>query len=73
LKKAGKRRIAGGVDIHGDIHHAAVVGLNGTRIADAEFPATATGYALLLAWLRSFGRLLAVGVEGTGAYSAGLT
>lgn len=72
LKKAKKRRIAGGVDTHGDTHHAAVMLLNGTRIADAEFPATATGYALLLAWLCSFGRLLVVGVEGTGAYGAGL-
>jgi transposase len=26
----------------------------------------------LLAWLRSFGRLLVVGIEGTGAYGAGL-
>jgi hypothetical protein len=56
LKKSKKRRIAGGVDTHGDTHHAAVMLLNGARIADAEFPATATGYALLLAWLRSFGR-----------------
>jgi transposase len=72
LKKSKKRRIAGGVDTHGDTHHAAVMLINGARIADAEFPATATGYVLLLAWLRSFGRLLAVGVEGTGAYGAGL-
>ena len=72
LKKPRKRRIAGGVDTHGDTHHAAVVRLNGTRVADAEFPATAAGYVLLLGWLRSFGRLVAVGVEGTGAYGAGL-
>ncbi|GJN99923.1 hypothetical protein NJB1907f44_37430 [Mycobacterium marinum] len=71
LKKPKKRRIVGGVDTHGDTHHAAVVLLNGTRVADAEFEATAAGYALL-AWLRSFGRLSAVGVEGTGAYGAGL-
>src|SRR5262249_10702943 len=72
LKKPKKRRIVGGVDTHGDTHHAAVVLLNGTRVADAEFEATAAGYTLLLAWLRSFGRLFAVGVEGTGAYGAGL-
>ena len=73
LKKPRKRRIAGGVDTHGDTHHAAVVLLNGARVADAEFPATARGYAQLLSWLRSFGRLWAVGVEGTGSYGAGLT
>lgn len=72
LKKPKKRRIVGGVDTHGDTHHASVVLLNGTRVADAEFEATAAGYALLLAWLLSFGRLSAVGIEGTGAYGAGL-
>jgi transposase len=46
--------------------------LNGTRVADTEFPATARGYGQLLSWLRSFGRLWAVGVEGTGSYGAGL-
>jgi transposase len=71
-KKPRKQRIAGGVDTHSDTHHAAVVLINGRRLADAEFPATAAGYADLLAWMRSFGRLHAVGVEGTGSYGAGL-
>jgi transposase len=71
-KKPKKRRIAGGVDTHADTHHAAVVLMNGRRLADAEFPATTAGYAELLAWLRSFGRLHAVGVEGTGSYGAAL-
>jgi transposase len=71
-KKPKKRRITGGVDTHKDTHHAAVVLMNGRRLADAEFPATAAGHADLLAWLRGFGRLHAVGVEGTGSYGAGL-
>jgi transposase len=71
-KKPKKRRIAGGVDTHGGTHHAAVVLMNGRRLADAPFPATAAGYRELLAWMRSFGRLHAVGVEGTGSYGAGL-
>ncbi|MGA3526799.1 IS110 family transposase [Micromonosporaceae bacterium DT32] len=41
-------------------------------MADAEFPATSDGYADLLTWMRSFGRLTVVGVEGTGSYGAGL-
>src|SRR5258708_7255702 len=53
LKKPRKRRVAGGVDTHGDTHHAAVVLLNGARV-DAEFPATARGYGQLLSWLRLF-------------------
>ncbi|MEV0145244.1 MULTISPECIES: transposase [unclassified Nonomuraea] len=36
------------------------------------FPATTAGYAALLAWMRGFGRLPRIGVEGTGAYGAGL-
>jgi transposase len=71
-KKPKKRRIVGGVDTHADAHHAAVELMNGGRIADAQFPATADGYAQLLVWMRSFGRLHAVGVEGTGSYGAGL-
>lgn len=72
-RKPRARRIVGGVDTHRDTHHAAVELMNGGRVADAEFPATAAGYAQLLAWMRSFGRLHAVGVEGTGSYGAGLT
>jgi transposase len=71
-KKPKKRRIVGGIDTHADTHHAAVELMNGGRIADAQFPATAEGYAQLLAWMRSFGRLHAAGVEGTGSYGAGL-
>lgn len=72
LKKSRHRRIVGGVDTHADTHHAAVLLMNGTRLADAQFPATASGYTQLLDWLRSFGRPHAVGVEGTGAYGAAL-
>lgn len=72
-KKPKKRRIVGGVDTHADTHHAAVEVMNGGRIADAQFPATGQGYEQLLEWMRSFGRLHAVGIEGTGSYGAGLT
>jgi transposase len=71
-KKPKKRRITGGVDTHSGTHHAAVVLMNGRRLADAEFPATAAGYTGLLKWMRSYGRLHAVGVEGTGSYGAAL-
>jgi transposase len=64
--------VTGGVDTHGETHHAAVVDPIGRHLADKGFPATGAGYRDLLAWLRSHGTLEAVGVEGTGAYGAGL-
>lgn len=72
-RKPRRRRIVGGVDTHADTHHAAVVLINGGRVADAQFPTTEAGYAQLVEWLRSWGRVHAVGVEGTGCYGAGLT
>jgi transposase len=68
-----QREVIGGVDTHGGTHHAAAVdGATGRLLGDCEFPATASGYARLLAWLRSLGQVAAVGVEGTGSYGAGL-
>jgi transposase len=64
--------VTGGVDTHKDTHTAAVVDSAGRVLGSAQFPATQAGYGLLLAWLRSFGTLVLVGVEGTGAYGAGL-
>lgn len=68
----GQVRVAGGVDTHQDTHTAAAVDTAGRVLGHRQFPATATGYRQLLAWLRGFGTLLVVGVEGTGAYGAGL-
>jgi transposase len=64
--------VAGGVDTHQDTHTAAVVDAAGRMLGHRQFPASAAGYRQLLAWLRSFGALLLVGVEGTGVYGAGL-
>jgi transposase len=65
-------QITGGVDTHGLTHHAAVIDTVGRHLADREFPATIRGYRDLLEWMRSHGALVAVGVEGTGAYGAEL-
>jgi transposase len=64
--------VFGGVDTHGRTHHAAAIDSAGRLLGDAQFPATATGYAALLAWLGGFGQIMKVGVEGTGTYGAGL-
>jgi transposase len=64
--------VTGGVDTHKDTHTAAAVDSVGRVLGDAQFPATPAGYAALLAWLNSLGRLVQIGVEGTGVYGAGL-
>lgn len=64
--------VYGGVDTHGRSHHAAPVDGLGRVLGDREFPATTTGYLQLITWLRSFGLIARVGVEGTGSYGAGL-
>lgn len=69
---ARKAQVTGGVDTHSQTHHAAVVDQNGRVLGDRQFPATAAGYRALLVWLGSHGRLVKVGVEGTGTYGAGL-
>jgi transposase len=69
---AKKRQVTGGVDTHGKTHHAAAIDQVGRVLGDQEFPATAAGYRALLGWLRSLGRVVKVGVEGTGTYGAGL-
>ena len=64
--------VVGGVDTHLDTHTAAVIDTVGRVLGTEQFPATVAGYAALLAWMRGHGRLSRVGVEGTGAYGAGL-
>lgn len=69
---AAQIEIAGGVDTHQDTHTAAVIDTTGRPLAERQFPATGAGYRQLLMWLRGFGTLVVVGVEGTGVYGAGL-
>src|SRR4029453_10442639 len=64
--------VTGGVDTHGQSHHAAVIEHLGRQLGDREFPASPPGYGALVEWLQGHGELDRVGVEGTGAYGAGL-
>ena len=64
--------VVGGVDTHSRTHHAAVIDHLGREISDCEFLASAAGYDALVVWLRGFGELARVGVEGTSSYGAGL-
>ncbi len=65
-------RITGGVDTHKDAHVAAALDELGAVLGTESFPATRAGYRALLEWLAGFGDLAVVGVEGTGAWGAGL-
>jgi transposase len=64
--------VTGGVDTHGQSHHAAVIDHVGRQLDDREFPASPVGYRALLEWLQGHGEVDRVGVEGTGTYGAAL-
>jgi transposase len=66
------RPIVGGVDTHLDTHVAAALDGNGGVLGVESFATTTAGFAELHAWLAAHGPLDRVGVEGTGAYGAGL-
>jgi transposase len=66
------RVVTGGVDTHKDTHVAVVLDDVGRILDTRMVPATISGYRQLLCWLRSFGALARVGVEGTGSWGAGL-
>ena len=67
------RRVTGGVDTHRDVHVVAALDENGVELGVESFPTTSTGYRATLRWLRRFGEIQRIGVEGTGSYGAGLT
>jgi transposase len=68
-----RAEITGGVDTHKDTHTVAALDSAGRVLGTEQFATTRAGFAALLRWLRSFGMIRKVGVEGTGAYGAGLT
>jgi len=65
--------VIGGVDTHADVHVAAACDHLGAVLGTQSFPTTSAGYRQLLSWLRTFGEVTVVGVEGTGSYGVGLT
>ena len=67
-----KTSVTVGVDTHGEVHVAAVLDEVGRLLGTIWVPSTAQGYERLRRYAQSFGEIQAVGVEGTGAYGAGL-
>lgn len=66
-------RITAGVDTHLDVHVVAALDERGGLLGVESFDTRRGGYQRLLGWLRAFGEVELVGVEGTGSYGAGLT
>jgi len=67
-----ERSVTGGVDTHLDVHVAAALDGLGGLLGVESFATSPAGYRRLLEWMSSFGTVGRVGVEGTGAYGAGL-
>ena len=70
---ADARRVIGGVDTHKDVHVGAVLDDNGRLLDTGSFPTTTAGYRQLWRWMCGHGDVVAVGIEGTGAWGAGLS
>jgi transposase len=70
---AASRVVVGGIDTHKDLHVAAVLGTAGDVLGTQSFSTTRAGYRALVRWMRSFGDVRQVGIEGTGSYGAGVT
>jgi transposase len=69
----GEARVIGGIDTHKDVHVAAVLDELGRLLGTATFATTTQGYRQLHRWLCGHGEVLAVGVEGTGSWGAGVS
>jgi transposase len=66
------RQVVGGIDTHKDVHVAAVVDTAGRVLGSDAFATTSAGYRALLRWMTNYGTVSRVGVEGTGAWGAGI-
>lgn len=67
-----QRNVIVGVDTHKSVHVAVAITDLGQRTGDCQVSADTFGYAELVNWARTFGHVIAIGIEGTGSYGAGL-
>ena len=66
------RPVTVGGDTHGDVHVVAVVDGVGRILGTTEVTADVAGYRSLIRFAEGYGPVQRIGVEGTGAYGAGL-
>jgi transposase len=64
--------VTAGADTHRDTHMIAALDQRGAERGVREFATDPTGHDDILDWLETFGTIVRIGVEGTGAYGAGL-
>lgn len=62
-----------GVDTHLEEHVAVALDEIGQRLDELSVPTTEVGYAKLLRWAEGLGRVERIGIEGAGAFGAGLS
>lgn len=67
-----RARVTVGIDTHGEVHVAAVLDERGRLLATESFATTSGGHRRLERWAVQFGAVEAFGVEGTGAWGAGV-
>jgi transposase len=61
-----------GIDTHRDVHVVAVLDQRGRLLGTESFPTTGAGNNELEQWVLGWGPIGAVGIEGTGAWGAGI-
>ena len=69
---ADTRRVIGGVDTHKDVHVAAVLDELGRLLGTSRSRRRPLAIGSCCRWLRSHGEVVAVGIEGTGSWGAGV-
>lgn len=72
IEPARSGHVVIGVDTHKYIHVAAVMDPVGGILASLTIPTEQAGYRQLLEWAKSFGSIIAFGIEGTGSYGSAL-
>jgi len=73
VEEQRSRHVVIGVDTHKDIHVAAVMDTLAGSIGTLTIPTNTRGFTALEAWANAHGKVIAVGIEGTGSYGATLT
>lgn len=61
-----------GIDTHADENVAALLDRQGRLLGTGSFPTTTSGHQRLERWALEFGPIDAAGIEGTGAWGAGI-
>jgi hypothetical protein len=70
---SASRIVVAGIDTHKDLHVAAVIDLAENVLGTHSLSTTRAGHRALIRWVRGFGDVRKVGVEGTGSYGAGIS